>query len=101
MEAALKPLNRLVMSAAKANDEACAEYGSERIVFEAQKAAIEARIKKEAAKHPGVCDVADIAAELFEEPVAIYEFDGGLSRDEAERSAWQSVKRKNKLTPGE
>jgi hypothetical protein len=38
--------------------------------------------------------------EEFEERAAIMEFDGGLSRDEAEREAWALVSRRYRLRGG-
>jgi hypothetical protein len=61
--AALKPLDHLVAKARESQAAALAEYEIERVVFEAQKDAIEARIK-EAAKKPSKGDPASIAIEL-------------------------------------
>jgi hypothetical protein len=61
--AALKPLDRLIAKAVEAHQAECAEYETERVVFEAQKDAIEGRIK-EAAKKASKGDPAAIAKEL-------------------------------------
>jgi hypothetical protein len=39
----------------------------------------------------------DTLREAFEERAAIMEFDGGLSRDEAERAAWALLAKRNRL----
>jgi hypothetical protein len=61
--AALKPLDHLVAKARETQSAALAEYETAKVVFEAQKDAIEARIK-EAAKKPSKGDPACIAMEL-------------------------------------
>lgn len=61
--AALKPLDRLIAKALEAHAAELADYETNNIVFEAQKDAIEGRIK-EAAKKPSKGDPATIAREL-------------------------------------
>lgn len=61
--AALKPVDRLVARAHEEHQEALAEYETERVVFAAQKDAIESRIK-EAARKPSKGDPVTIAKEL-------------------------------------
>ena len=61
--AALKPLDCLIAKALEAHAAALADYETEKIVFDAQKDAIEGRIK-EAAKKPSKGDPASIAREL-------------------------------------
>ena len=61
--AALKPLDRLIAKALEAHAAELADYETDNIVFEAQKDAIEGRIK-DAAKRPGKGDPASIAREL-------------------------------------
>ena len=61
--AALKPLDDLVAKAHEKQAAALADYETVKVVFEAQKDAIEARIK-EAAKRPSKGDPATIAIEL-------------------------------------
>jgi len=39
----------------------------------------------------------DSVRENFEERAAIMEFDGGMSRDEAERTAWTLVSKRNRI----
>jgi hypothetical protein len=39
----------------------------------------------------------EVLRETFEERAAILQFDGGLSRDEAERAAWALVSRRQRL----
>jgi hypothetical protein len=57
----LRPLDALIASASEAHRQALAEYETERVVFEAQKDAIEGRIKEAAKKK---VDPAAIAKEL-------------------------------------
>jgi putative DNA primase/helicase len=61
--AALKPLDRLIAKALEAHAAALTDYETAKVVFDAQKDAIEARIK-EAAKKPSKGDPASIAKEL-------------------------------------
>jgi hypothetical protein len=61
--AALRPLDRLIAKAAGEHATAAADYESAKLVFEAQKEAIESRIK-EAAKKPTKGDPATFAKEL-------------------------------------
>jgi putative DNA primase/helicase len=61
--AALKPLDRLIAKASEEQQAAVAEYETAKVVFDAQKDAIEGRIK-EAAKKPSKGDPAAIAQEL-------------------------------------
>ena len=61
--AALKPLDRLIAKAQEAHSTALADYETSKIVFDAQKDAIEGRIK-EAAKKPSKGNPTDIAREL-------------------------------------
>jgi hypothetical protein len=61
--AALKPLDHLIAKARETQAAALAEYETAKVVFEAQKDAIEGRIK-EAAKKSGKGDPATIAIEL-------------------------------------
>ena len=61
--AALKPLDRLIAKALEAHTAALADYETAKVVFDAQKDAIEGRIK-EAAKKPSKGDPASIAKEL-------------------------------------
>jgi putative DNA primase/helicase len=61
--AALKPLDRLIAKAGEAHHSAAAEYETARIVHEAQREAIEGRIKQ-AAKKPSAADPIGIAREL-------------------------------------
>jgi putative DNA primase/helicase len=61
--AALKPLDRLIAKALEAHRVALADYETSKVVFDAQKDAIEGRIK-EAAKKPSKGDAANIAREL-------------------------------------
>ncbi len=61
--AALKPLDRLITKALEAHTAALADYETEKVVFDAQKDAIEGRIK-EAAKKPSKGDPTSIAKEL-------------------------------------
>lgn len=61
--AALKPLDRLIATALETHATALADYETEKVVFDAQKDAIEGRIK-EAAKKPSKGDPASIAREL-------------------------------------
>lgn len=61
--AALKPLDRLIATALDEHRDALADYETANIVFNAQKDAIEGRIK-EAAKKPSKGDPAAIAREL-------------------------------------
>ncbi len=61
--AALKPLDRLAANAREEHAAALADYATAKIVFDAQKDAIEARIK-EAAKKPSKGDPMSIAKEL-------------------------------------
>ena len=61
--AALKPLDRLIAKALDEHRSALAEYETERVVFDAQKEAIEGRIKQ-AAKKPSTGNPALIAREL-------------------------------------
>jgi putative DNA primase/helicase len=63
--AALKPLDQLIIKAVGAHRAEHAAYETKRVVFEAQKDAIEARIK-EAARKPSKGDPASIALELRE-----------------------------------
>ena len=60
---ALKPLDRLIAKALEEHHAALADYETARVVFDAQKDAIEGRIK-EAAKKPSKGDPAVIAREL-------------------------------------
>jgi hypothetical protein len=62
-DAALKPLDRLIAKAREAHSAALADYETDKVVFDAQKDAIEGRIK-EAAKKPSKGDPASIAKEL-------------------------------------
>ncbi len=62
-DAALKPLDRLIAKALEAHTAALADYQTSKVVFDAQKDAIEGRIK-EAAKKPSKGDLASIAKEL-------------------------------------
>lgn len=61
--AALKPLDRLIAKALEDHQATLADYQTEKVVFDAQRDAIEGRIK-EAAKKPSKGDPADIAKEL-------------------------------------
>jgi hypothetical protein len=61
--AALKPLDKLIAKAQDAHRAALADYETEMVVFDAQKDAIEGRIK-EAAKKPSKGDPTTIAREL-------------------------------------
>jgi phage/plasmid primase-like uncharacterized protein len=61
--AALKPLDRLIIAALEDRQAEMAEHETAKVVFEAQKDAIEQRIK-EAAKKPSKGDPAEIAREL-------------------------------------
>jgi hypothetical protein len=61
--AALKPLDRLIAKALEEHRAALADYQTAKVVFDAQKDAIEGRIK-EAAKKPSKGDPAAIAREL-------------------------------------
>jgi Protein of unknown function (DUF3987) len=61
--AALKPLDRLIAKALEAHRAELADYATSKVVFDAQKDAIEGRIK-EAAKKPSRGDPASIAREL-------------------------------------
>ncbi len=61
--AALKPMDRLIAKAIEEHQAAAADFETEKVVFDAQKAAIEGRIK-EAAKKPSKGDPAIIAHEL-------------------------------------
>jgi len=61
--AALKPLDRLIAKALEEHRAALADYETAKVVFDAHKDAIEARIK-EAAKKPSKGDPAAIAREL-------------------------------------
>jgi Protein of unknown function (DUF3987) len=61
--AALKPLDRLIAKALEAHTAALSDYETEKLVFDAQRNAIEGRIK-EAAKKPSKGDPASIAKEL-------------------------------------
>lgn len=61
--AALKPLDRLIAKALQEHTAALADYEIDKVVFDAQKDAIEGRIK-EAAKKPSKGDTASIAKEL-------------------------------------
>jgi putative DNA primase/helicase len=61
--AALKPLDRLIAKAWVAHTAALADFATDQVVFEAQKDAIQGRIK-EAAKKPSKGDPASIAKEL-------------------------------------
>ncbi len=60
---ALKPVDRLIAKALEAHTAALANYETEKVVFDAQRDAIEGRIK-EAAKKPSKGDLASIAKEL-------------------------------------
>jgi hypothetical protein len=60
---ALKPLDRLIAKALEEHRAALADYDTAKVVFDAQKDAIEGRIK-EAAKKPSKGDPAEIAREL-------------------------------------
>lgn len=61
--AALKPMDHLIAKAREVQTAAVADYETAKIVFDAQKDAIEGRIK-EAARKPGKGNPNDIAAEL-------------------------------------
>jgi len=61
--AALKPLDRLIAKALESHTAVLADYETAKVVFDAQKDAIEGRIK-EAAKKPSKGDPANIAREL-------------------------------------
>ena len=39
----------------------------------------------------------EMPSEAFEERAAIMEYDGGMSREDAERAAWKSVARRHRL----
>jgi len=63
MSAALKPVDRLIAKALEEHHATLSDYETAQVVFEAQKCALEGRIK-EAAKKPAKGDPASIAEEL-------------------------------------